>query len=112
MSLPARQTIGADDLIIEKIEFIPIVMPLPKIFKGSNYFMSHRCTIITRVYTHCGIVGECYNGDEFEGQKAVLETLHKLSPVIIGLSAMEVERCWEAMLGPTYNILGDRNAAI
>ena len=70
MSLPARQTIGADDLIIEKIEFIPIVMPLPKIFKGSNYFMSHRCTIITRVYTHCGIVGECYNGDEFEGQKA------------------------------------------
>jgi L-alanine-DL-glutamate epimerase-like enolase superfamily enzyme len=112
MSVSARPTIGVDDLIIEKTEFIPIVMPLPKIFKGSNYFMSHRCTIITRVYTRCGIVGECYNGDEFEGQKAVLETLEKLSPVIIGLSAMEVERCWEAMLGPTYDILGDRNAAI
>ena len=75
--MSARPTIGVDDLIIEKTEFIPIVMPLPKIFKGSNYFMSHRCTIITRIYTRCGIVGECYNGDEFEGQKAVLETLRK-----------------------------------
>lgn len=112
MSLPACKTITSDDLTIEKVEFIPIVMPLPKVFKGSNYFMSHRCTIITRVYTHCGIVGECYNGDEFEGQKAVLETLHDLAPLMIGSSAMEVERCWDLMLGPTYNILGDRNAAI
>ena len=112
MSLPACKTVTAEDLTIEKIEFIPIVMPLPKVFKGSNYFMSHRCTIITRVYTRCGIVGECYNGDEFEGQKTVLETLDELAPIMIGLSAMEVERCWDRMLGPTYNILGDRNAAI
>jgi hypothetical protein len=26
-------------------------MPLPRTFRGSNYFMTHRCTIITRVYT-------------------------------------------------------------
>jgi D-arabinonate dehydratase len=100
------------ELIIEKIEFIPLVMPLPKIFKGSNYYMSHRCTIITRIYTRDGIVGECYNGDEFEGQKAVLEVLRKLAPTLIGMSAFEVERCWDAMLPPTYDILADRAAAI
>jgi D-galactarolactone cycloisomerase len=100
------------ELIIERIEFIPLVMPLPKIFKGSNYYMSHRCTIITRIYTRDGIVGECYNGDEFEGQKAVLDVLRKLAPTLIGMSAYEVEKCWEAMLPPTYDILADRAAAI
>lgn len=100
------------ELIIEKIEFVPLVMPLPKIFKGSNYYMSHRCTIITRIYTRDGIMGECYNGDEFEGQKAVLDVLHKLAPTLIGMSAFEVEKCWDAMLPPTYDILADRASAI
>lgn len=101
-----------NDLIIEKVEFIPIVMPLPKVFSGSYYYMSHRCTIITRIYTRDGVVGECYNGDEFEGQAAVLEALKKLEPLVIGLSAFEVEKCWDVMLHPTYNILGNRSAAI
>ena len=38
-------------LRIERIECIPLSMPLPRTFRGSNYFMTHRCTIITRVYT-------------------------------------------------------------
>jgi len=104
--------IDIKSLTIERVEFIPLVMPLPKVFLGSNYYMSHRCTIITRVYTRDGIVGECYNGDEYEGQKAVLEILEKIAPLVIGMSAAEVEKCWDTTVVGTYDILGDREAAI
>ena len=54
-----RQPLSVSDLTIERIEFIPLKMPLPKTYRGSYYQMTHRCTIITRLYTRCGIVGEC-----------------------------------------------------
>lgn len=101
------------DLKIERVEFIPIIMPLPKTFRGSFYYMTHRCTIITRVYTAGGIVGECYNGDEYETQPEVLRILRtEIAPKMIGLSAASPELCWEAALFPTYNILRDRKLAL
>lgn len=107
-----QKQMAPESLIIERIEFIPIRMKLPRVFKGSNYFMSHRCTIITRIYTRDGIVGESYNGDEYEGQKAVMDMLEKISPRVIGMSAMEVEKIWDTTLVGTFDILGDRGAAI
>lgn len=101
------------DLTIERVEFIPLIMPLPKTFRGSFYFMTHRCTIITRIYTACGIVGECYNGDEHETQAAVLKILREeIAPRVVGLSAASPEICWEAALAPTFNILRDRKLAL
>jgi len=100
-------------LTIEKIETIPLRMALPKTYRGSNYFMTHRCTIITRVYTSSGIVGECYNGDEDDSQAEILDIIHKeIEPLIIGMDASRVEQCWEAMLKPTSNILRNRTLAI
>jgi len=97
---------------ITDIKTIPIQMPLPKTFKGSYYYMTHRCTIITRVYTDEGIVGECYNGDEFETQAEVLEIIEKeIKPRVIGMEVGATERIWQAMLAPTYNILRDRKLA-
>lgn len=101
------------DLRIERVEFIPLIMPLPKTFRGSFYCMTHRCTIITRVYTAGGIVGECYNGDEYEAQAEVLRILRtEIAPKMIGLSAASPELCWDAALFPTYNILRDRKLAL
>ncbi len=98
---------------IERIETIPIVMELPRTFRGSHYYMTHRCTIITRVYTTEGIVGECYNGDEFEDQQAAIKIIHdEVAPRVVGLDAFQVERCWEAMRFPSYNILRDRKLAM
>jgi D-arabinonate dehydratase len=109
----ARAAALVADLKIERIEFIPLVMPLPKTFRGSFYYMTHRCTIITRVYTAGGIVGECYNGDEYETQPEVLRILRtEIAPKMIGLSAASPELCWEAALFPTYNILRDRKLAL
>jgi D-arabinonate dehydratase len=112
-SEPAATSALTTDLKIERIEFIPLVMPLPKTFRGSSYFMTHRCTIITRICTACGIVGECYNGDEYETQAATLKILREeIAPRIIGLSAASPEICWEAALAPTFNILRDRKLAL
>ena len=42
-------------------------MPLAQIYRGSRYKMTHRSTIVTRVHTEEGIVGEAYCGDEDAG---------------------------------------------
>ncbi len=77
-------------LTIERIECIPLSMPLARTFRGSNYFMTHRCTIITRLYTREGIVGECYNGDEFETQAEVIGIVEKeIAPLLIVIRLSE-----------------------
>ncbi len=111
--LTGASTSMAADLTIERVEFVPLLMPLPKTFRGSYYHMSHRCTILTRVYTSGGVVGECYNGDEYEGQADILHILREeIAPRIVGLSAASPELCWEAALAPTYNILRERRLAL
>src|SRR5450432_2055738 len=98
---------------IERIECVPLTMPLPRTFRGSNYFMTHRCTIITRIYTSEGIVGEIYNGDDFETQGEVVKIiLDEIQPLLIGRDAFNIEGCWQAMLKPSYNILRDRKLAM
>jgi D-arabinonate dehydratase len=100
-------------LKIERIECIPLSMPLPRTFRGSNYFMTHRCTIITKVYTSAGIVGEIYNGDEFETQAEVIRIiLDEIQPLLVGMDAFNIEGCWEKMRKPSTNILRDRKLAM
>ena len=100
-------------LKIQRIECIALSMPLSRTFRGSNYFMTHRCTIITRLYTEAGIVGEIYNGDEFETQTEVVKIiLDEIQPLLIGMDAFNVEGCWEKMCKPSTNILRDRKLAM
>ena len=97
-------------LLIESIETIPIRVPLPFTYKGSYYKMRNRCTIITRIRTSEGIVGEAYNADEDEPlQSEILSILHdELVPRVIGLDAFGTERVWEAMLPATFDQLRPR----
>ncbi len=95
---------------IESIETIPIRVPLPFTYKGSYYKMRNRSTIITRIRTSDGIVGEAYNADEDEPlQSEILSILHdELAPRVIGLDAFATERVWEAMLPATFDQLRPR----
>ena len=96
-------------LRIESIEAIPLRVPLPFTYKGSYYRMRNRCTIVTRVRTSEGIVGEAYNADEDEPQSEILAILRdEVAPRVIGLDAMATERVWEAMLPPTFDQLRPR----
>jgi len=97
-------------LTIERIETIPIRVPLPFTYSGSYYRMRNRCTIITRVHTAEGIVGEAYNADEDSPiQEEVLRIVNdELAPRVKGLDCMGTERCWEAMLPVTFDQLRPR----
>jgi D-galactarolactone cycloisomerase len=99
---------------IREIQAVPLIAPLRRTFRGSNYEMSKRCTVITRILTSEGVIGESYNGDE-EGhaQVRLVRTIRDvLAPLLIGRDATMVEACWEAVLPTTYDILGDRALAM
>lgn len=97
-------------LTIERIEIIPIRVPLPFTYAGSYYRMRNRCTIVTRVHTAEGIVGEAYNADEDEPMQGEIVAIlrDEIAPLVVGLDAMQVERCWEAMLPATFDQLRPR----
>lgn len=98
---------------IVAVETIPLKLPLPRVYKGSYYQMTHRCTVITRVHTEDGIIGEAYNGDEFERQAELCRIIRdELAPLVAGMDAFNVEGCWEAMQRPTYDQLRDRKLTV
>jgi len=95
--------------VIESVETIPLKVPLKHLYKGSYYKMRNRCTIVTRIRTSDGAVGEAYNADTDEQQGAVLDLINtELAPIVLGMDVMEVERIWEAMLPITFDQLRDR----
>ena len=98
---------------IESIQTVALRAPLKRVFRGSHYQMAHRCTIITRVRTDEGIVGECYNGDEDQTQATVQRIIQEeLAPLVQGRDVFNVEGCWEAMLPLTFDILRDRGLVL
>jgi len=101
------------DLTIESIETIPIKMELDRVYAGSYYHMPHRATIITRIRTASGLIGEAYNADSDEEQFEIISIIQdELGPLVTGLNAFSVERCWEAMQPPTWDQLRDRRLTV
>jgi D-galactarolactone cycloisomerase len=100
-------------LIISDLEVIAIRAPLAREFRGSYYRMTHRSTIIVRLHTADGIVGEAYVGDEDAGLSDIVSIIvNEIKPRVIGLDAMAVERVWEAAYPATFDILRDRRLGL
>lgn len=111
-SSPAAR-IDPTDLIIERVEVTPVRVPLARKFSGSYYSMTSRCTIVTRVYASGGLVGEAYNGDTDAEQPLIVKIItDEITPGVTGLSALNIEGCWQAMLPPSYDILRNRSLAM
>lgn len=103
----------AAGLTITRIETIPIVAPLAREFRGSHYRMTHRATIITRVHTDAGIIGEAYVGDEHETIFDIERIIqNEIAPVLIGQDALATERCWDLAYKVTFDILRDRRLGL
>jgi D-galactarolactone cycloisomerase len=100
-------------MLIERIEAIPLRMPLPRPLKAATALITQRCTVLTRVYTKDGVVGECFSNNEDTGQAEILRLIHdEIAPLVRGRSAFEVEGCWQAMHPVTRDILRDRRMAV
>lgn len=98
-----------DKLEITAVETIAVLAKLDRTYQGSYYSMPSRATIITRVHTSDGIVGEAYNADSDLEQAEIVGIIRsELTPLIVGANALQVERCWELMQPPTYDQLRDR----
>lgn len=99
-------------LPILAIETTPIRVPLPRVYQGSHYRMTHRSTLIVRVVTE-NVVGEAYAGDEDKSLGEIERIVSdEIAPRLIGQDALAVERCWEAMRPVTYDILRDRRLGL
>ncbi|MDO8187057.1 mandelate racemase/muconate lactonizing enzyme family protein [Conexibacter sp. JD483] len=100
-------------LTISHVETIPIRVPLGRVYRGSHYQMTHRSTIVTRVHTEEGIVGEAYAGDEDAGLLEIDAIIHQeIVPALVGQDAFAVERCWELARPATFDILRDRRLGL
>jgi D-galactarolactone cycloisomerase len=100
-------------LTIQRIETIPIRVPLRQVYRGSFYQMTHRATILTRVHTAEGIVGEAFVGDEDHINDQIERViLDEISGRLIGQDALAYERCWELARPATFNILRDRRIGL
>jgi D-galactarolactone cycloisomerase len=102
-----------EKLSIERIETVPVRAPLRREYRGSSYRMRYRSTVVTRVHTAQGIVGEAYAGDE----DATLETIdaiirREIAPRLQGKDAFCIERCWELARPATNDILRDRRLGL
>jgi L-alanine-DL-glutamate epimerase-like enolase superfamily enzyme len=104
---------AVSSLTILGIETVPIRVPLARVYRGSAYQMTHRSTIVTRVRTSEGIVGEAYAGDEDAGLLEIDAIIHReIAPRLVGEDALAVERCWELARPATHDILRDRRLGL
>ena len=111
MDRPLQPAVPA--LTIREIEVIGIRVPLPKTYRGSYYQMTHRSTVLCRLHTEEGILGEAWAGDEDESLGAICAIIRdEIAPRLSGLDALRVEQCWEAARPATFNILRDRRLGL
>jgi D-galactarolactone cycloisomerase len=101
------------DYTISRIETEQVRVPLERTYRGSHYKMTHRSTIITRVYTAGGLMGEAYAGDEDAGLAEIDGIIHdEIAPALLGQDASAIELCWELARPATWNILRDRRLGL
>jgi D-galactarolactone cycloisomerase len=104
---------GVGALTIARIETIGMLAPLVREFRGSYYGMTHRATVITRVHTAEGVIGEAYVGDEDKHLSELRSiTANEIEPALLGRDAFEVENCWAAGYRSTFDILRDRRLGL
>ena len=100
-------------LTIRDIELIPIVAPLAQEYRGSYYRMANRATVVIRIRTDEGLVGEAYAGDEDETLARIVGIVRdEIAPRVIGEDALAVERCWARAFPVTFDQLRDRRVAL
>jgi len=88
---------------LERVEAIPIEIPLRRNFGGATYAVLKRCTVVTRLHTDAGLVSCVYNGDNREHGREIARLIGaELFPLVRGMSIFEGERIWERLFALTH----------
>lgn len=98
---------------ITHIEAIPLKVKMERIASGSTLKLSHRCTILTRIHTDAGVIGECFNGNDDALQSSVVQMItDEMAPLLIGHSVAAIEDVWAVTRKSTEPFLRDRRVAL
>src|ERR1041385_6053278 len=104
---------GAADVRITRIETIPLKVRLDRTAVGANLKFTHRCAIVTRVYTDAGVVGECFNGGDDELQGAIMRVIaEEMPPKRIGRRVSAIEKAWDLPRASPEPFLRDRRIGL
>jgi L-alanine-DL-glutamate epimerase-like enolase superfamily enzyme len=83
---------------ITQIEIIPLERKLEQAFEGGTYRIANRNTIVTRITTDEGLVGETFGGDEDTAQDKVVRCARDyFAPQLIGQDPLDSELLWNKM---------------
>jgi L-alanine-DL-glutamate epimerase-like enolase superfamily enzyme len=95
---------------IVDVQAIPLIKKLELPFYGGTYKIANRCTIVTRLTTSNGIVGETYGGDEDTRQEQVVDLINgPFRKLLLGREVMEYEKLWRELFDAGNRIdLGNR----
>ena len=98
---------------ITRIETIPLKVKMERVATGSTLKLSHRCTILTRIHTDAGVIGECFNGNDDALQAAVIHMIEQeMAPRLIGHRVGAIEDAWQLTRKSTEPFLRDRRIAL
>jgi len=94
---------------ISKIEIIPLKRKLEQAFAGGTYSIVNRDTLVTRIYTDEGLMGEAFGGDEDHAQEKVVRVVQEVfAPLLHGENPLHYERLWAKMFACKVD-LGNRS---
>ena len=95
---------------ITRVEIIPLVRKLQQVFEGGTYRIANRNTLVTRVHTDAGLIGEVFGGDEDMSQEKVVTLVQEhFEPMLVGEDPRNIERLWNKMFFEGSKIdLGNR----
>jgi D-arabinonate dehydratase len=110
---PLQSGVESINARITRIETIPLRIKLDRPATGSTVRLTHRSTIVTRVHTDAGVVGECFNGNDDDLQAAIIRMIHdEMAPRLVGQPAMGVAEAWDLMRASTEPFLRDRRVSL
>lgn len=111
--LNSSEAVTARTLRVHSVEAIPLVVPLEREYRGSYYGMQNRATIVTRVTTDEGVVGEAYVGDEDATLGQITSIIKdEIVPTLLGQNMLAYEKVWELCYPVTFDQLRDKRVSL
>jgi len=88
----------AKDMKIIDVKATWILIPLEKPFHGGTYTIPSRATVITKIFTDEGIIGEAFAGDQRKNGKEICDLIENdLKKIIVGEDLFSIDKLWNKM---------------
>jgi len=85
---------------IDRVDVIPIRMPLEREFRAATFTIDVRCTLVVRIGTDEGAEGAIFIGD-IRGEQAEVAAIirDEMAPRLMGRDPTRIADCFHAMIG-------------